>query len=253
MSFNPLRYETVYGFSLLDDLHNLLPEILYDTGLFTSMPLVGFLQRRVATLCPDDYIRNRAHYRMYQQTRRRQESGLLIPASLILPTFATSGPLATAATTAAVATAETTVPLPPTIPATTTRYQMFTTPLTSHTLNAADTSGLMDTILSAVFMGAGLGSGSGLPSGIGLDSLEPVIVAPTPEQIAQATILTSIEPPADVVCAICQDHVTEEGNQEWRYIRHCHHKFHRSCVDRWFSSNVHCPVCRYDIRTEETE
>jgi hypothetical protein len=31
----------------------------------------------------------------------------------------------------------------------------------------------------------------------------------------------------------------------------CHHTFHKSCIDTWFQENVHCPVCRHDIRLTE--
>lgn len=31
-------------------------------------------------------------------------------------------------------------------------------------------------------------------------------------------------------------------------IKHCGHAFKYSEITRWFSMNVHCPVCRYDIR-----
>lgn len=88
------------------------------------------------------------------------------------------------------------------------------------------------------------------------DLLTPVPVVPTREQLYAASIVSSIEPPADITCAICQDHEppTDAGlqsgrsNGEWRILRHSSHRFHRSCIDQWFQQNVHCPVCRHDIR-----
>ena len=41
-------------------------------------------------------------------------------------------------------------------------------------------------------------------------------------------------------------------SNEVRRIMHCRHYFHRTCIDTWFQTNVHCPTCRYDIRTPNT-
>lgn len=74
--------------------------------------------------------------------------------------------------------------------------------------------------------------------------MEPVIVRPTTEQIAATTTLTTAV--ADGTCAICQDEFS--GASERRTLNFCHHTFHRGCIDTWFQTNVHCPVCRHDIR-----
>jgi len=78
-------------------------------------------------------------------------------------------------------------------------------------------------------------------------NMDPVVVRPTANQIVQAT---TVEMPVFVdqesTCSVCQ-----EGyilGQTVRKINHCSHKFHKLCIDTWFSENVHCPVCRYDIR-----
>lgn len=77
--------------------------------------------------------------------------------------------------------------------------------------------------------------------------MEPVIVRPTPTQIAQATTLhTSIISDNETNCSICQE--AYAVGQTVRTINHCSHKFHKECVDTWFGRNVHCPDCRYDIR-----
>lgn len=75
--------------------------------------------------------------------------------------------------------------------------------------------------------------------------MEPVIVRPTQEHIAAATYLGLPNDPTEV-CAICQD--TIEENQSARRINYCDHWFHTNCIDVWFEQNVHCPVCRHDIR-----
>jgi len=78
-------------------------------------------------------------------------------------------------------------------------------------------------------------------------TMEPVIVRPTRSQIDRATTLhlASVDD-EDLNCSICQETYTEQ--QSIRLIRHCSHKFHRECIDTWFNRNVHCPVCRHDIR-----
>lgn len=82
--------------------------------------------------------------------------------------------------------------------------------------------------------------------------LNPVVVRPTEEQITRATTLSAISSTTTGTCAICQAPFAapeeEEQNQEQREITHCHHAFHRECIDTWFRENVHCPVCRHDIR-----
>ena len=71
--------------------------------------------------------------------------------------------------------------------------------------------------------------------------MEPVVVAPTAQQID-----TALENMADAegTCAICQDAIATGGCR----IRHCSHEFHRTCITNWFTMSVRCPVCRYDVR-----
>ncbi len=82
--------------------------------------------------------------------------------------------------------------------------------------------------------------------------LNPVVVRPTEEQIGRATTVTPITSTTTGTCAICQAPFAaaeeEDQNQEQREITHCHHAFHKECIDTWFRENVHCPVCRHDIR-----
>jgi hypothetical protein len=81
----------------------------------------------------------------------------------------------------------------------------------------------------------------------GMDQfLQPVVVRPTPQQISENTTLGRHVSETDQACAICQDALTEE--QEGRKLNACGHWFHKNCIDTWLSGNVHCPVCRHDIR-----
>lgn len=80
--------------------------------------------------------------------------------------------------------------------------------------------------------------------------LSDVLVIPTHAQVDSGSEIVHLEDvPEEVSCAICQERGTDES---WRHL-YCEHYFHRACVDRWFSRNVHCPVCRADIRTPNSE
>lgn len=78
---------------------------------------------------------------------------------------------------------------------------------------------------------------------------QDVTVVPTIAQIdAGSSIVQHDEVPADESCAICQEHVLHNVSQPpWRRLN-CSHQFHTSCIMPWFQRNVHCPVCRADIR-----
>lgn len=77
--------------------------------------------------------------------------------------------------------------------------------------------------------------------------LEPVVVRPSQTQIDLATTLRSATHNEDRNCSVCQEVYTD--GQAIRTINYCRHRFHKSCIDTWFLRNVHCPDCRYDIRT----
>ena len=79
---------------------------------------------------------------------------------------------------------------------------------------------------------------------------EPVIISPTQQQIENATemmVFSSVPLPTNASCPISLDRF--EDNDEVMVIRHCGHCFQPQSLQQWFTSNVRCPVCRYDIRT----
>lgn len=80
--------------------------------------------------------------------------------------------------------------------------------------------------------------------------MNAVIVRPSPETITANTTVSTVSASTNEVCAICQDGY-EVGNER-RLLNACHHTFHKSCIDTWFQENVHCPVCRHDIRVVPT-
>ena len=79
--------------------------------------------------------------------------------------------------------------------------------------------------------------------------MAPVVVRPTEGQIAEGSRVDFVGAVPDTQCAICQ---TGFGiGEERRTLSYCDHEFHRSCIDPWFEQNVHCPVCRHDIRDQD--
>jgi hypothetical protein len=77
----------------------------------------------------------------------------------------------------------------------------------------------------------------------------PVIVAPSEEQIENAVSQTTfgeIEVPRNVHCPISLEPFLPEHNVS--VIRHCGHIFVPGQLASWFTRNVRCPVCRFDIR-----
>jgi len=77
-------------------------------------------------------------------------------------------------------------------------------------------------------------------------SMDAVVVAPTEAQISNGSTLHTALAESDTPCSICQDNIQE--GEIIRRVSFCGHLFHRNCIDTWYQRNVHCPVCRHDIR-----
>ena len=76
---------------------------------------------------------------------------------------------------------------------------------------------------------------------------DPVPVRPTRAQIdAGSTLHTNLHE-SEAPCSVCQDAI--RAGETSRRLNHCSHTFHQNCIDTWYQRNVHCPVCRHDIRT----
>lgn len=83
---------------------------------------------------------------------------------------------------------------------------------------------------------------------------EPVIVAPSENQIRESTrniTYSEIEDPMNHQCPISLEIFTP--NTVVTQIIHCRHVFMPPSFSRWFSGNVRCPICRYDIRSNVPE
>jgi len=79
--------------------------------------------------------------------------------------------------------------------------------------------------------------------------MEDVVVRPTQLQIDTAIEYITYDPSMNLLETRCPISLEDfaEGEQIMQ-IRHCRHVFKSSALRDWFSRNVHCPVCRFDIR-----
>ncbi len=221
--------QQIYSIQLLNDLHNYFPEILYNPGRFQNVQDLLTYIRSVASFSPYD--------RGLQQYRRQN--------STYIPRYGTQAP----PTPIEMARLYPTQPINSTIPityVTTTVIDESNNPQTTYTptpLNT-NTNDIINNLINGLFTDI-LGTTRG---GINLNSFlnERVQIYPTNEEIARATSQLTATVQQEDICAICQDDI--DINQEMRRINHCGHYFHRNCIDTWFSTNVHCPTCRHDIR-----
>jgi hypothetical protein len=244
------NYEEVYYSPFLDDLHNFFPAILYEPTRFTSL---GEMLRYIQAQMNDRFnIFNRAlrNYQVQNGVRAPQPQFTTIPPTLRPTPTPTQRPRATFGLTTE------TIDLTP----------LFTTGLPRHTtgggLGARAPGGDLEEI-AAEFgiptMLGGAGGGGGILNQLTnllTRAAEPVVVAPTAQQIERATAIRasdSSDEDENQSCAICQEPLyDEEANRPLREITLCEHTFHQTCIDRWFTRNVRCPVCRFDIRDHET-
>ena len=82
---------------------------------------------------------------------------------------------------------------------------------------------------------------------------ENVPISASQNEISQSTttsLYNSITTPLNTSCPITLE--TFNDNDTVTQIMGCGHIFDPSGINIWFQSNVRCPVCRYDIRTNST-
>jgi len=219
-------YQRLYNVSLLDDIHNYFPALLYDQGQFLTLTDVfRYVNQQM-------YSQFNLFSRGYHEYVRTYHP---------TPTPAPRGPAVRIPVPTS--THRTTVPRNP-VNMTTTTETIDITPLFTTYLNPP---GRTTTHPPTHHTGGFLAEA--LLSLINGGSLDPVVVRPTTEEISTATSLRqAARADEQDICAICQDRYTE--GQAIRVLNQCHHAFHKGCIDPWFERNVHCPVCRHDIREE---
>jgi len=202
-------YETLYGVQLLDDLHNYFPAILYDSSRFRTVPeLLFYLQ--TAT---------RGRFDLFSFGQRAYISANLPPSNAV------NIPPVTAAT-----------PLNP--------HSSDYVPIRHRMRDDMEVIGMNQLLVELI---RGMGTGTHITARASQatgQQFEDVPVLPTQQQINENTTRQHLS--EESMCSICQDAMPI--NQMVRSLNFCGHSFHISCIDQWFSQNVHCPICRHDIR-----
>ena len=241
MAFNPNVYEHIYGFDIFDTIHNFFPEIMYDETLFVG-DMNNWMRHRMNILFPAMYSRNQNLYRIYRSAPIREEYNnwrLGTATNEVLHTFPQQpSPVQFSRVPVRTPRSPTQPSRRSNVPVNPPRIERYSRVVRTSPEN------IVVSILSSSNLFPDIQESSRLWNRLG----EDVEVAPTAEQITAASELMShAEMPNETVCAICQDHESQSSLENWRQL-HCHHAFHLSCIDSWFQRNVHCPVCRKDIR-----
>lgn len=242
------NYETLYGVGLLDDLHNYFPALLYDSSSFENVQSVlGYIQRQT---------RNRFDLFSYGQ---REYQNIQPPVSVSQNSYHRVFRTSFAGVpTQGVPAVSTLRSAPTTLNPNATEYSYLPTMAniqvelnqgeeeeeeTAVQTNLANALlNLLNLPVTRNYMIPNLVDGRARMD----QFLQPVVIHPTSEQIAANTTVGNLVSDTDNACAICQDTLTSE--QEARRLNACGHWFHRPCIDTWLQGNVHCPVCRHDIR-----
>ncbi len=213
----PHIYREFYGIQLLDDLHNYFPALLYAPENFVSVRDVLL------------YLRTRANEEMnlfsmgqrdYNNTRVRQTNRVQnLRPSQTTYRYSTRQP-----------SPRVQVPIPDDQP--NVRIRQTTIPI-----DGTDQSINMLASLFTLFAADNV-----------YDNLDPVIVRPSAEHLEHNTTIY-IAGEQRQNCSVCLE--MPAIGAEMRRINGCGHAFHRRCIDIWFQRNVHCPVCRHDVREAE--
>jgi hypothetical protein len=219
-------FREFYGIGLLDDLHNYFPALLYAPENFVSVrDILGYIRTRAGqemnlfSMGQRDYnntrIRTNTHSRNNRSRPNIQHQTYSFTTNPVNDTQTSDFNFSDHSPNAV------------RIPVTTTS-----------TVDGSDQSVNMLASLFTLFAGDSV-----------LDNLEPVVVRPSAAQLLTGTEVY-IAGDNRCNCAICLE--LPAIGAEIRKIRGCGHSFHRRCIDIWFQRNVHCPVCRHDVREVDT-
>ena len=218
---------TPYGNSVvLNEIHNTFPAFLYDTDQFRNMSDVF---RYVNTQMDERYNVFNRHRAAYRRTRPHYQRQQYSRNSRRQPVWQNEHHASTPHTPNTPQTPQ--IPQTANRPLRQTRYAVPYQPAHVH-------NDFLANLLASVIIQNPLGSPTGFS--------DPVLVIPTAEQLAAGTTNLVSVMNLESACAVCQDSMNV--GQSVRRMNRCGHTFHTSCIDTWFQRNVHCPVCRHDIR-----
>ena len=209
-------YVSVYGVTLLDDIHNYFPALLYDTGRFQNMANVFSYVRNQLDTRFNLYRHGASLYAASQQTpfTQSRQTTSVPPPSVPLP-YGSATPRATR-----------------------NANDIAAANLLLGFLRMSSEDDLSNYIQLPVRTATATATNTWT---------DPVIVRPTAQAIAAGTepILGS-SLAENTSCAICQDTIIPTDPA--RRLVACGHVYHRGCIDEWFRRSVYCPSCRHDIR-----
>lgn len=202
-------YQVVYNVGLLDDLHNYFPALLYNHSRFQNVPSILH------------YVRNQLNTRfnLYSYGASLVEQRDPPQPQQRIPTRAQPSQMPLDSTNDLLST-------------------LLFGLLSQNDVNVIDLQRVSPFVRTSQ-----RGGRETNPQ----NYFDPVIVRATDEVIERNTqVLNGSDIPAGTICVICQDIV--RSNETSRKIIACAHTFHKTCIDQWFQTNVHCPTCRHDIR-----
>ena len=239
------NYQTIYGVGLLDDLHNYFPALLYDSSSFSSVAdVLRYVQQQTRSRF-DLYSYGQREYNV-NRPGHQQNSFPDSRQQRMWPSVAN----ATGNNNRNRASNFTNVPVPVSIEQNTVSYSVDI-----EEEGGDDENNIVNTtrlLMSLLNVPRGPIVRSYTTNNPGFDAfLQPVLVRPTAEQITANTTVGHFISDTEHSCAICQDIL--QGEQESRKLNVCGHWFHKNCIDTWFLRNVHCPVCRHDVRVSGTQ
>jgi hypothetical protein len=263
----------LYGFPLLDNLHQLFPEILYDSTLFPHEGADGFARMiswvrfRLAHLYPQTFNRARQHYVRTTENGRREDydewmwlrngsrNVITPPRRPVMHTFPTMSPLQASLNTGYWGGERTPINAAHQDERMEEERPVERRILGTQAMNQIIQNTLIDELL------VGLLVPRTRTGGTLWRFYDPVPVAPSPAEIAFGSrIMDSSQVAAETICTICQDNASPRDisgavnpSNGWRVLTNCTHAFHKDCIDRWFEGHVVCPVCRADIRVSPNQ
>jgi len=210
MAENPASYQSIYGVSVLDDIHNYFPALLYDQGRFQNITDVFSYVRHTMNTRFNLYSYGASLANISQPTQPQRR---------------------------------------PSVPVRTREEEDVLSSIASvnlllNLINPVRNNSIDFIPASRLSRG---GRGQASAADIWAEFRAPVIVAPSREILLSNTqVIPGSDLPSNTVCTVCQDIISP--TESCRKLTACNHVYHLICIDQWFSRSVFCPTCRHDIR-----
>jgi hypothetical protein len=265
---NNTNSRSLYDVGFLDELHQVFPEILYDSILFPHEDtnsfgrMLSWVRFRLASLYPQTFHRERQSYAQNtaQERRDNYDEWLWLRAIREAPvvrtpqrsqrSYANTSPLQSFLNSGLSGQPRNTLSQDSRMDDNNIQPRFHMTSVAGS--NVRNT--LFDELISSLLIPQ---TSTGIRT-IWTGFYDPVLVYPTAVEIeAGSQIVASNSVASDALCTICQEHDSPRDSDinvsnGWRRLINCTHIFHKNCIDRWFREHVICPVCRADIRTAPT-